>query len=54
MSAGEVGVGVGRAVVVSVGDRSRLRHFVFENGVQLFTSSSPDLHLLWNRKMYLR
>ncbi|TNN39119.1 hypothetical protein EYF80_050714 [Liparis tanakae] len=32
MSGGEVGVGVGRAAVVSVGDRSRLRHTVFENG----------------------
>lgn len=45
MSGGEVGVGVGRAGEVLVGDGSRFRHSVLEKGVHFFTSSSPDLHL---------
>lgn len=52
MSAEEAGVGEGGAGVFSVGDGSRFRHSVLENGVHFFTSSSPGLHLEMSKKTY--
>lgn len=45
MSGGEVGLGVGTAEGVLVGEGFRFWHTVLENGVHFFTSTSPDLHL---------
>lgn len=45
ISGGADGFGVGEAWDGSVGDRSRLRHSVLDEGVHFFTSSSPALHL---------
>lgn len=45
-------MGVGEAWVGSVGDRSRFRHSVLEEGVHFFTSSSPGLHLQVDKEFY--